>query len=334
MRCSLLFSFCLLFTSAPSAFSQNEILGGGIHVEQIGGCNANSVRVEALIYVNKDPAFPIPDSISIHWGDGISNKIGRISTIVLPGQISYLTYTGEYTYDGPGTYSITIEDCCLTKAFINFDLEPSVSFKVGALYTLFNGQFQGCNNTAKLLSPLVDNGYIGQLINFNPAAFDSDGDSLAYAVFNPLTEFNYHFPNEVMPIPTNQFSINQQTGTITWENPTKAGDYLVGLKVAEYRHQALIAETAHLLDFRIFDLDLSLFPNPTASELTVNFLPAVPDEKLQVRIFNVLGQLVLAEAGVFTSTGYPINVHDFANGVYLLEVEAFGRRWVRKFVKR
>ena len=283
--------------------------------------------------MNNNPAFPIPDSVTIHWGDGVSKKIGRTSSAIFSGQIVLQNYTGEYTYDGPGTYIITVEDCCLKEEFINFDAEPPVSSEVNALYTLFNCQFQGCNNTAKLLSPLVENGYIGQPINYNPAAFDSDGDSLAYTIFNPLTEFNYHFPNEVMPMPSNQFSINQQTGTITWNNPAKAGDYLVGLKIAEFRHQTLIAETAHLLDFRVFDLDLSLFPNPTASELTVNFLPAVPDEKLQVRIYNVLGQLVLEEAGVFTSTGYPINVHDFANGVYLLELEAFGQKWVRKFVK-
>jgi hypothetical protein len=68
--------------------------------------------------------------------------------------------------------------------------------------------------------------------------------------------------------------------------------------------------------------------------LTLNISPAVAEEALKVRIYNALGQLVLEQAAVFTLTGHTINVHDFANGLYLLEVEALGRAWVKKFVKR
>ncbi|MCF8244806.1 MAG: T9SS type A sorting domain-containing protein [Saprospiraceae bacterium] len=97
---------------------------------------------------------------------------------------------------------------------------------------------------------------------------------------------------------------------------------------------AYLRQRVYLLDISIFDIDISLFPNPTTSELTLKLLPAIPGEKLQVKIYNVLGQLIKVEESNFTSTDYHINVRDFAVGMYLLEVEAFGKRWVRKFVKR
>lgn len=334
MKHTLLFSFCLFFAYLPSAFNQKTILGGSLHIEQLENYNSNEVRATAIIYLNYAPVSTIPDSVNIQWGDGVSTKIGITSNILLPGQLARLTYSGDYSYASLGKYNISLEDCCLSEAFVNYDASPPVPLKISAVFSLLNGQFQGYNSTAQLLSPLVGSTFLNQSYSFNPVAIDTNDDSLAYSLFNPMAEFNYHFPDEIMPTSMSDFDINQQNGTITWDKPTKAGDYLVGLKVDEFRHQVLISESYHLLDIRAFDFEIALFPNPTDSDLTLNISPAVSEEELKVRIYNALGQLVLEQAAVFTSTGHTINVQDFANGVYLLEVEALGRTWVKKFVKR
>jgi len=66
------------------------------------------------------------------------------------------------------------------------------------------------------------------------------------------------------------------------------------------------------------EMGLKVFPNPTASQLTVT---AQTDEEMTVSIFDQTGKLVVAEQHVSLKNGYSFAVDGFAVGVYLIKLQ-------------
>ena len=73
--------------------------------------------------------------------------------------------------------------------------------------------------------------------------------------------------------------------------------------------------------------EFSIFPNPvTEGRLNINVAGAIPDK---LTIYNVVGQVV--RSGSFDST---IDVSNFVNGVYILEVQVGNAVMNKRFIKR
>lgn len=224
---------------------------GEIWVEQVGNC-VTSLTVKATIvtYTKASSRAADRDTLVICWGDGVCEKVGRVNGPGNPPQGELLGndtkvnyYIGFHSYPARGSYVISTTDPNRIGGILNVNYPNSdqVKFHIRTLFTLPNPQFQGCNSTPRLLQPPIDIGCVGKVFTHNPNAYDPDGDSLSYHFIVPMQEGglpvpNYQFPNEILPGPNNNLSINERTGDIVWNSPLKAGEYNLAMIIVEYRN--------------------------------------------------------------------------------------------------
>lgn len=131
---------------------------------------------------------------------------------------------------------------------------------------------------------------------FDHSATDADGDSLAYDLFHPylgasngkprpdnnsggapdyppfkninwLPPYNENDPIDGSP----KISIHPKSGLLT-VTPTKIGQFVVGIRVREYRNDTLISETRRDYQFNVSECNLLLDPGPSATSVTCNNL--------------------------------------------------------------
>ncbi len=211
-------------------------------------------------------------------------------------------YVYETTMELPsnGKYIISFERCCRNNT-INNIINPS---STGATYwTEINTSNNNSSPSFKSLPPnfLCTNAPL----KFDHSATDADGDSLVYELYLPFDgadasgssqasrpEFDDpnnlpHFPgktvkwesgyntyfNQIDGNPT--LTIDKRTGKLTL-TPTTMGQFVIGIKVLEYRNGVLIGETKRDFQFNvsscIFDVVSSFFvPKLNCANTEVSF---------------------------------------------------------------
>jgi hypothetical protein len=324
----LLFTLMFAFLSC-FLFSQNNILGGNLTTRQIGGCTSKTVETTIIVYVQGE--LP-PQAFQINWGDSTSEPFEFQQGEPLNDEFARYQTTIRHTYSGPGQYAIFAEACCLVNDYINLD-GADLSFLPQAIMVVSEDYLQGCDDHPSILQPAIGYSYAGQNFNFNPFAFDPDGDSLSYQLMMPTVGSNYRFPDEIEPGMENNLSLNATTGDLTWEVPQKPGDYFVLLEIEQFRNQLPRGKSQYWLTFRIKENGLLVYPNPTFGDLFIE-LENSESSELSLRIFNPIGQLIAKEQGNFDLNRYPLTISYLANGVYLLEIVTDNGKWVRKVVKQ
>jgi gliding motility-associated-like protein len=195
------------------------------------------------------------------FGDGITEKVPRllpIRSIGFGGKTSVNIYRVVHTYSGPGTYQIIALIENRNKGTNNIPGADGKAFSIRTMLTV-NASL-GLNASPVLTNPPLDSARTGQKFCHNPAAFDPDGDSLAYRMAVPLTgspslpcrqlDPGYIDPargldpaaqNEAVTGPAT-LTINAKTGDMCWDAPTIAGQYNIAFIVEEWRDGVLIAE--------------------------------------------------------------------------------------------
>jgi len=80
-------------------------------------------------------------------------------------------------------------------------------------------------------------------------------------------------------------------------------------------------------------LALNSFPNPTTGQLTIQVLPNLEQEQ-QLRVIDLFGRVLVQE--VIEPAGSQVNVDlsDYQNGVYYLELRVKGQRVIKKVIKQ
>jgi hypothetical protein len=166
-----------------------------------------------------------------------------------PG-IEEITYTFRYTFPGAGQYVIYFQEENRNPEIVNMTNSVNTPFYVETILTI--NQSLGLNNTPVLLNPPIDAAEVGQRFCHNPAAFDPDGDSLAYRLAIPaLSAYqlvtDYKFPHQVGPpagVPesgsgVSTFAVNPLTGDLCWDAP---GAFGIGSKGYAVYSMALVVE--------------------------------------------------------------------------------------------
>lgn len=209
-----------------------------------------TVRATIVTYTKASSRPADRDSLDICWGDGTCTRIGRVNGPGNPPQGELLGndtklnyYIGFHTYSSRGTYTISTTDPNRIGGILNVNPPNSdqVKFHIHTIFTIPNPQFQGCNSTPRLLQPPIDQGCVGKVFTHNPNAYDPDGDSISYHLIVPLQDDNspvpnYLYPNQILPGPNNNLTINEKTGDIVWDSPLKAGEYNLAMIIVEYRN--------------------------------------------------------------------------------------------------
>ncbi len=134
---------------------------------------------------------------------------------------------------------------------------------------------QICNNSTQFTSLPTPFYCINSGIFYNQGAVDADGDSLVYALINPLgsgyANIGYNTGYSVTaPIKTQGgFSFNPATGQMTFKPNAIEADVLT-VKVSEYRNGTLVGSTMRDIQVQIIQCTVSIPEGDTANFSTVN----------------------------------------------------------------
>jgi gliding motility-associated-like protein len=190
-------------------------------------------------------------------------------------------------------YVIAYQRCCRNGIITNINTPGDV----GATYwTKIPGRDITQENSSAYFRNLPPNFLcLGAPMVFDHSAIDTDGDSLIYELFTPFVGGNstnlikpdppagppynqvswrqgYNANNQLNGNPT--LEIDRYTGQLTC-TPTRTGQYVVGVKVIEYRNGVKVGETMRDFQFYVrqceFDV-VSAFSTPTYNcDKTVQF---------------------------------------------------------------
>ena len=245
---------------------------GEIRVEQIGPL---TVRATITTYTafQGNSRDADRDTLTLEWGDGSFSRVLRINgpngDVGVPNgeaigdNIKQNVYVATHTYSAANRYVLGVQDPNRVDAIRNINNGGSVDvlFYIRTVYSFFNSGDTGINSTPALLQPPIDEGCVGEVFTHNPNAFDPDGDSLAYRLGIPLQGegvpvVNYQLPSEFGGTGTagtdpNVFTLDQTSGTITWNAPREQGDYNVVLQVISYRQGVAIDTTVRDMQISI-----------------------------------------------------------------------------------
>ncbi len=255
------FYFCwLLFfaVSLPYAHATHN-RAGEIRLRQTGPL---SLEATIITYTKSSSSSADRDTLEICWGDGTCSRAARVNGsgrgVDIGNDVKYNEYVAVHTFPGRARYVISMLDPNRNGGIrnLNFPQSDNIPFYIQTVYTFLNSNFQGVNSTPILLQPPIDKGCVGKVFTHNPNAFDPDGDSLAYRLSVPMQDVNTPAPRYVSPdrIPNfsaqNILSLDEKTGTLTWNSPQEASEYVVTLLIISYRSGVAIDTTVR--DMQIF----------------------------------------------------------------------------------
>ncbi|TAL58625.1 MAG: PKD domain-containing protein [Bacteroidetes bacterium] len=298
----------VLFLFSLKAFS-THIVGGEIFYDHLGN---NNYKITLKLYgdcINGLAAYDNPASI------GVFNSNGTLVynlMVAFPGSTP-VTYSlnpcllpptnicvEEAIYDTvvnlppiPGGYDITYQRCCRNHTILNL-VQPG---DVGATYTCHIPDQSLVSGNS---SPRFNNFppiYLcaNQPLNFDHSATDPDGDLLVYEFADPLTGATSSAPmpqppaapgyqlvpflppyNATYPMSSSPaMAMNSATGLLTG-TPNMIGQWVVGVRVKEYRNNQLISANTRDFQFNVVNcppVPVSSIPSQTlfCNGMTVNF---------------------------------------------------------------
>ena len=298
--------------------SQVEFLAGGISTQNIG-----PLTLEITVQLFTPPDSQI-DSINICFGDGICKKTGVV-TQNLFGSVNILEsyFSIIHVYAGQASYTISVNECCWSGESLNTPGFDSSSFLLSREHTFFNPIINGPNNSPISTNSInIINGEFDNVLNFNSAFYDPDGDSLAVNFIAPLGDSiivnEYQFPDQINPGVNNNFTT--ESGQIIWDSPQEIGNYHIGYEVNEFRNGVPISLSYGVSLILIqnptstqnsFKDKFQIYPNPTKNNI---FIEGESFDKLE--IYNLLGEKLIIQA---TATKR-IDLSNLPVGVYLLSL--------------
>ena len=211
------------------------------------------------------------DSLFLCWGDGLCEWIVRDTSFLIDCGYKQNIYKKNHTYNTEGTYIVSMTDPNRNGDIINLNpiFSDNIPFHIQTKHTVSSAW----NQTPIFLNIPTDIGITSSVYQHNSAAIDWDGDSLSYSLIVPMQDVNldvpnHSFPNEIGASTTNNFSIDTERGTITWDAPAIPGSYNVAVLVKEYRAGNILSET-----IRDFLIEVQDNPNPNIISPPVTSIP-------------------------------------------------------------
>ena len=201
--------------------------------------------------------------LGLSWGDGSSEDINRTEKLDLANDISKNTYIGQHTYTSPATYTLSVEDKNRNGGILNIPNSVNTAFYIETTLTI--NPFLGPNSSPNILNPPIEDACINEPFEYNPSAYDTDGDSLSYVLVYCKGEGGLQIPGYSYPVANNSFSINPVTGDLYWDSPQLIGEYNVAFHIEEWRSGVLIGYVT--VDMQILVSDCDNRP-PVIADLT------------------------------------------------------------------
>ena len=268
-----LFSLFLSAVLWPSVSQATHVRAGEITTKRIS-LTSLTYKITFTAYYDESPkgkaAADQANDYTMCYGDGTTSSVVRSSRVYINGRTSSVnSYTIIHTYPGPGTYTIGITVPNRNAGTNNLpprDQSDQIRFFVST--TIYINAALLTNSTPVMLNPPLDSGRVGQKFCHNPAAFDADGDSLAFRLSIPQTILTdngcvgkpipaYQDPTRFSTASegggTPTFSINPITGELCWDAPGELGQYNFAFIVEEWRNGVLIGEITRDMQIIVVD---------------------------------------------------------------------------------
>lgn len=321
------FVLLLMVSALPVAVLATHNRAGEIvyyHVDTINGLPNFAPTYVFIITTYTELAAPSPpnrDSLElvIRYCDDTTIiarffiKLQQPFTDVGNGLRKNLYISDPYTFPGLGCYTASMLDPNRIEGILNIPGSVQVPFYLEDTLYVKDPQFFGFNSSPVLLAPPIDFSPGCQFFVHNPAAYDPDGDSLAFSLGIPMADVNvpvpgYSFPDD--PIhevcaPPNVFTIDPISGDLTWDVCQQVGIYNVVIKIKEYREGILFG-------VMIRDMQIVVTPPENAPPILseINDTCVIAGEHLLLTVSAIdtnAGQIVMLSAagGPFFVTPNP-----------------------------
>ncbi|QHV97263.1 T9SS type B sorting domain-containing protein [Spirosoma endbachense] len=304
----------------PTISQATHVRAGEITTRRLPGASLTYEITLTTYYdeVTGKTAADDANSYTFCFGDGTQAEVKRSGRRYINGRTSSVnTYVTTHTYPGPGAYTIGVQIANRNKGTLN--LPPAGSSDQITFYVsttiLINAALE-VNSTPVMLNPPLDSARVGQKFCHNPAAFDADGDSLAYRLSKPQEGIPNSCRSRFIPAyldPASNFSsvredggtpptftIDARTGDLCWDSPGQAGQFNFAFIIEEWRNGVLIGEITR-------DMQIIVIDQPNKRPLIVGAEICVEAGTLiqqAIRATDPDGQRV-----IITAFGGPFNVN-------------------------
>jgi len=249
----------LIFSAQESYATHNR--AGEITYVHLGGFE---YRITITTYT-KESAIADRPYLKIRWGDEPSDVTeAELDSLIRNGEFVDLAndlkrniYEGTHIYSGAGTFNIVVEDPNRNSGVVNInngtpgtDEGDKTSTSVMAIFCIQTTLIirpgnDGHNNSVQLLKLPIQNACIFQPWVHNPVASDPDGDELLFSLVSCLGAgaqplMGWESPEDYTESPNDTFTIDPQTGDISWLTPLVAGEYNIAILIQEFRNGSLV----------------------------------------------------------------------------------------------
>ena len=220
--------------------SATHLMGGEILIHDLN----NGQHLITLLVYRDTIGIPMDVNATFNFSGPNGQSFTRttqydsiISGNLLPmypyGVEIYLFYD-TVSFPSPGLWEVYWKDCCRNAAIQNLagPLGDNMILKTSLLVDT-----AAPNSTPFFLVPAAIFLPLQTPWQYNPLPFDVDGDSLHWSLDTPLTQVNQYCGGYVDPSsdPSNPFSIDPVTGTISW-TANNQGNYVASILVDQFRN--------------------------------------------------------------------------------------------------
>lgn len=250
LKHSLLFAF--LFLIIPLSGYATHLQAGQITLTRLDPVQL-TYRITLIVYRDKVNLFgngqtaELADTADIVIYDNNNREIITLKAPLtnltdLNTDVQQGTYVINYTFAGAGAFKITFAESYRNACIQNMASPDGTDLYVESQIII--NSFLGINNSPILLAAPIDYAGLGQKFLHNPAAYDPDGDSLAFKLVTPQSALNTNVRNYrdlvnfLGPAEgggPGSVSINPTQGTLTWNTPNTIGCFNIAIRVEEWR---------------------------------------------------------------------------------------------------
>jgi len=178
----------------------------------------------------------------------------RDTQIIIPNSTYFWnTYSAEYTFSGPGTYEIIVEDPNRNLGVKNIPNSVNIPFSIKT-YLLVNNEL-GSNNAPIMLSPPIHKAALNRIFIHNSISYDLEGDSLSFAFTTCTGERGIPITTYSLPEASTSFTIDEATGEMVWDTPIDTGIYNVAIEVKEWRDGVAIGKITRDMQIEVYKTD-------------------------------------------------------------------------------
>jgi len=227
-------------------FQINELQATHLRAGEIIATKRSTFEYDFTLVLYRNTNGVEQPNAELDFGDGTSQKVDLFKQDSLDQKTQRLIFNFRKNFPGAATYTVSFREINRNNGILNINsgFSDNTAFYVESQVTI--DPLLGANTSPQFLYPPLDNGNINQTYTHGPAAWDAEGDSLSYELITPQSQKGTTVPNYVLPnqIGNNgsnpTFTMNSQTGLITWEKPLRQGLYNIAFKVNEWRNGYLI----------------------------------------------------------------------------------------------